>query len=90
MTLREPLSTAPKLLSIYLEHSELEYLEDPTFQPAWGCMVCQTCNKFSFRKNKNFGSLLYCNFHRKLISNGEHLTHSCELYKKNLSLEFKK
>jgi len=90
MKSKKSFSTALKFTSLYLKYSELEYLEDPTYQPSWGSMVCLTCNKFSFKKDEKFGSLLYCDFHKKLIFHGEHLTHSCEIYKKNLSLEYKK
>jgi len=61
---------------------EWEYLEDPTYQLSLGSMVCMNCKKFSFTNNASCGSLLYCNFHKKLIFHGEHLTHSCEIYKK--------
>ena len=82
MKSKKSFSTALKFTSLYLKYSELEYLEDPTYQPSWGSMVCLTCNKFSFKKDEKFGSLLYCDFHKKLIFHGEHLTHSCEIYKK--------
>ena len=65
-----------------LKHEELEYLENPTYQPSSGSIVCLTCNKFSFRRSSSFGSLLYCDLHKKLLFHGEHLTHACELYKK--------
>ena len=79
---KKSFSAALKFTHLYLKYSDLEYLEDPTFQPSWGSMICLTCNKFSFRKDEKFGSFLNCNFHMKLILHGEHLTHSCELYKK--------
>ena len=60
----------------------LDYLEDATYQLSWGSMVCMTCNKFSFERDKSTGTILFCKIHQKLIFQGDHLTHSCELYQK--------
>ena len=57
-----------------------DYIEDPTFMRSIGSHVCMTCSKFDYLKQAGFGSILYCNFHKKLIYQGHHLTHSCDLY----------
>ena len=60
-----------------------DYIEDPTYQYSCGNMFCMTCKRFGYTSNSNFGSILYCKYHEKLIYHGEHLTHACELYQKN-------
>ena len=67
-----------------------DYLEDATYQISWGSMVCMTCNKFSFECDKSIGPILFCEVHQKLIFQGDHLTHSCELYQKNKMKKFLK
>ena len=74
----------------FMIQEEWEYLEDPTYQLSLGSMVCMNCNKFSFTNSATCGSLLFCNFHKKLIFHGEHLTHSCEIYKKKNNYKFQK
>tara|TARA_Y100000991_G_C21791756_1_gene271613 strand:+ start:189 stop:485 length:297 start_codon:yes stop_codon:yes gene_type:complete len=59
-----------------------EYIDDPTYSRSIGSHVCMTCSKFDYTSQANFGTILCCNCHQKLISNGYHLTHSCELYQK--------
>ena len=61
---------------------EWEYIEDPTYSRSIGSHVCMTCSKFDYTSKANYGSILCCNWHQKLICHGQHLTHSCELYQK--------
>ena len=75
---------------IFMIQEKWEYLEDPTYQLSLGNMVCMTCNKFSFTNHATCGSLLYCNYHKKLIFHGDHLTHSCEIYNKKESFGIEK
>ena len=59
-----------------------EYIEDPTYSRSIGSHVCLTCLKFNYSTQPNYGSILSCNWHQKLICHGQHLTHSCEMYQK--------
>ena len=59
---------------------ELEYIEDPTYSRSIGSHVCMTCSKFDYSIKANCESILFCNCHQKLIFQGQHLTHSCDLY----------
>ena len=61
---------------------EWEYIEDPTYSRSIGSHVCMTCSKFDYKSQAMCASILCCNLHQKLIFNGQHLTHSCELYQK--------
>ena len=61
------------------------YIEDPTYARSIDSHVCITCSKFDYLSQVNCGSVLYCKFHQKLICNGQHLTHSCELYENKSS-----
>ena len=61
---------------------EWEYIEDPTYSRSIGSHVCMTCSKFDYFSQASCGSILCCNCHQKLIFHGQHLTHSCEFYKK--------
>tara|TARA_S200000501_G_scaffold39117_1_gene31997 strand:+ start:414 stop:710 length:297 start_codon:yes stop_codon:yes gene_type:complete len=61
---------------------EWEYIEDPTYSKSIGSHVCMTCSKFDYSSQASCGSILCCNWHQKLIFQGQHLTHSCELYQK--------
>ena len=61
---------------------EWEYIEDPTYSRSIGSHVCMTCSKFDYLSKASCGSILCCNWHQKLIFQGQHLTHSCELYQK--------
>ena len=45
-----------------------------------------TCSKFDYSIQFSYGSILCCNWHQKLIFQGQHLTHSCELYQKKTNL----
>ena len=63
-------------------HDEWEYIEDPTYSRSIGSHVCMTCSKFDYKSKESYGSILCCNWHQKLIYHGQHLTHSCDLYKK--------
>ena len=56
------------------------YIEDPTYMRSIGSHVCMTCSKFAFTNKASNGNILSCNFHQKLIWQGQHLTHSCEKY----------
>ncbi len=84
MNLKKTFTATLKSKSLFIPEEGWEYLEDPTYQTSSGSMVCLTCDKFSFRRDESFGSILYCDLHNKLIFHGEHLTHSCELYKKTI------
>ena len=64
---------------------EWEYIKDPTFSKSIGSHVCMTCSKFDYSCQVSFGAILCCNRHQKLILHGQHLTHSCELYQKNVN-----
>ena len=68
---------------------EWEYIEDPTYSRSIGSHVCMTCSKFDYSSQESFGSILCCNWHKKLIFHGQHLTHSCELYQKNFGIHKK-
>ena len=70
----------------YKFKKDWEYIEDPTYSRSIGSHVCITCSKFDYLSNASFGSILYCNWHQKLIFHGNHLTHSCEKYKKKVNL----
>ena len=61
---------------------EWEYIEDPTYSRSIGSHVCMTCSKFDYLSQANYGSILCCTWHQKLIFHGQHLTHSCELHQK--------
>ena len=63
-------------------HEEWENIEDPTYSRSIDSHVCMTCSKFAYSSQEDCGSILCCNWHRKLICQGQHLTHSCELYQK--------
>ena len=77
------LMTSPSLFeSIHKAQMEWEYIEDPTYSRSIGSHVCMTCSKFNYSRQEGFGSILFCNWHQKLIFQGQHLTHSCELYQK--------
>jgi len=69
----------------YMTQEDWDYLEDPTYQPSCGNMVCMTCKKFTYSNHASCGAILCCNLHKKLIFHGEHLTHACELYEKKAS-----
>ena len=64
---------------------EWEYIEDPTYSRSIGSHVCMTCSKFYYSSQASSGSILYCNWHQKLILYGLHLTHSCELHQKKVN-----
>ena len=64
----------------YKPQDEWEYIEEPTYSRSIGSHVCFTCSKFRYASHKNLGSILFCEWHQKLISHGLHLTHSCEIY----------
>ena len=61
---------------------EWEYIEDPTYSRSIGSHVCITCSRFDYTSRARCGSILYCIWHRKLIFQGQHLTHSCNHYQK--------
>ena len=83
--------TSPTLFeSNHRPKVEWEYIEDPTYSKSIGSHVCMTCSKFDYSKQVGLGSILCCNWHQKLIFQGQHLTHSCELYQKNTNLGFHK
>ena len=80
MTLKKLAAAQSREQRFLIPQERWEYLEDPTYQLSHGTMVCMTCNKFNYSNTATRLSLLYCDFHKKLIYHGEHLTHSCELY----------
>ena len=83
--------TSPTLFeSNHRPKVEWEYIEDPTYSKSIGSHVCMTCSKFDYSRQAGRGSILCCNWHQKLIFQGQHLTHSCELYQKNTNLGFHK
>ena len=70
------------LNSYHKLQEEWEYIEDPTYSRSIGSHVCMTCSKFDYSSQASCGSILCCNWHQKLILQGQHLTHSCELYQR--------
>ena len=77
------ITSRPPLLEIYHKcPEEWEYIEDPTYSRSISSNVCMTCSEFDYSSQANCGSILCCNWHQKLIFHGQHLTHTCELYKK--------
>ena len=69
---------------------EWDYIDDPTYCRSIGSHVCITCSKFDYLSQANCGSILCCNCHHKLIFHGQHLTHSCEFYKKKANFDILK
>ena len=85
------LRAAPSLFRRYHKLQEKwEYIEDPTYSRSISSHVCMTCSKFDYYSQANIGSILYCNWHQKLIFQGQHLTHSCELYQKKANFGINK
>ena len=85
------LAVAPTLLERYQKlQEEWEYIEDPTYSRSISSHVCITCSKFDYSSQASCGSILCCNWHKKLICHGQHLTHSCELYQKKTSFGINK
>ena len=79
------LAEAPSLFVNYHKlNGEWEYIEDPTYSRSIGSHVCMTCSRFTFSSQANCVSILCCNLHRKLIFQGQHLTHSCGLYQERI------
>ena len=77
------ITSAPSLFERYHRlQQEWEYIEDPTYSRSIGSHVCMTCSKFDYSSQASCGSILCCNWHKKLILQGQHLTHSCELYQR--------
>ena len=77
------MKTAPSLFErSHKLQEEWEYIEDPTYSRSIGSHVCITCSKFEYLSQANCGSILCCSWHQQLIFQGQHLTHSCDLYKK--------
>ena len=85
------LTTVPSLLKKYHKFQEKwEYIEDPTYSRSISSHVCMTCSKFDYFSQASCGSILCCNWHQKLIFQGQHLTHSCELYQKKTNFGINK
>ena len=83
------LEVAPSLVAKYYKiHQDWEYIEDPTYSRSIGSHVCITCSKFAYTSKENCVSILCCLWHQKLICQGQHLTHSCELYQKKAFFGF--
>ena len=72
--------------SLIGRHSQIqekwEYIDEPTYSRSIGSHVCMTCSEFDYTSKPSCGSILFCNWHQKLIFHAQHLTHSCEFYKK--------
>ena len=84
-------ATASSIFERYFQYQEeWEYIEDPTYSRSIGSHVCITCSKFDYSSQASCGSILCCNWHQKLIFQGQHLTHSCELYQKKESFGINK
>ena len=75
-------STSSLFKGYYKFQEDWEYIDEPTYSRSISSHVCMTCSKFDYSSQASFGSILCCNWHQKLIFQGEHLTHSCELYQK--------
>ena len=84
------LSAAPFSVRRYKLKEEWEYIEDPTYSRSIGSHVCMTCSKFEYTSQASYGSILCCKRHQKLICQGQHLTHSCELYQKKANFVISK
>ena len=81
------ISVIPSFLeNNYKIQEECEYVEDATYSRSIDSHVCMTCSLFDYTSHASYGSILCCNLHQKLIQNGQHLTHSCELYQKRTNL----
>ena len=81
------ITASPSLLERYHKlQEEWEYIEDPTYSRSIDSHVCMTCSKFDYSSQVSCGSNLFCNWHQKLIFQGQHLTHSCELYQKKVNI----
>ena len=80
--------------SLFQRHNKLqkklEYVEDPTYSVSINSHVCITCSKFDYSSMASYPSILICNCHQKLIFQGQHLTHSCELYQKKANFGINK
>ena len=75
------------LFEYYCEpREEWDYLEEPTYSRSIGSHVCMTCSKLDYSIQADFGSILRCKRHQKLIFHSQHLTHSCERYQKKVPL----
>ena len=79
-------ASSPLLESYHKFQEEWEYIEDPTFSKSIGSHVCMTCLEFDYLCRVSCGSIHCCKWHQKLIFQGQHLTHSCELYQKQTNL----
>ena len=85
----EKLKKIPSLFKDnHILKEEWEYIDDPTYSRSIGSHVCMTCSKFDYTSQASCVSILFCNWHQKLIFHGQHLTHSCELYKKKQTSVF--
>ncbi len=49
---------------------EWDYIEDPTYSRSIGSHVCITCSKFDYSNQASCESILFCNWHQKLIWHG--------------------
>ena len=85
------ITASPSLLERYHKlQEEWEYIEDPTYSRSIGSHVCMTCSKFDYSSQASCGSILFCNRHQKMIFQGQHLSHSCELYQKKANFSIYK
>ncbi len=81
--------SAPSFFERYHKLQEAwEYIENPTYSKSICSHVCMTCSKFDYSSKESCGSILCCNWHEKLISHGEHITHSCDSYQKKCKLPY--
>ena len=65
---------------------EWENIEDTTYSRSIGSHVCITCSRFDYTSQLSCGSILCCFWHKKLIFQRQHLTHSCDHYQKKANL----
>ena len=81
---KKQLSLAPTIFERnYQSQEDWEYIDDPTYTRSIGSHVCITCSRFDYICDASCGSLLFCNWHQKLLFHGLHLTHSCGLFEKH-------
>ena len=80
----------PCLREYHNLQEEWDYIEDPTFSRSIGSHVCMTCSKFDYSIQPSCVSILCCIRHQKLIDQGQHLTHSCNLYQKKTNFAINK
>ena len=61
---------------------EWNYFTDLELMKSRGSSVCLTCEHFTYTSDKSWVTLLTCPLHKRLISQGEHLTKRCRNWQK--------